>query len=240
MWRSARKNGSGFITIPGPPPNGVSSTTRCRSDGEVPQVVHRHVDDPALVRAGHDPVPEERRHHLRKDRDDVDSHHPSDAGFVARSPGRRVQLQQSRPADRSRCACRRRRSPGRCDSASGTSTSSRPVPTTEQRRAAFLVHPLDPTDVGALCASEPGTPPGPNDSSARLRAAADPPRESTAPAAPAARPPRSTRTPSNDDDRPALMEAQARHRQRLQPSVDRPPARWPPARTARRRSRSPG
>src|SRR5262245_8088444 len=28
---SARKSGSGFITIPGPPPYGTSSTTRCRS-----------------------------------------------------------------------------------------------------------------------------------------------------------------------------------------------------------------
>src|SRR5690606_6555113 len=26
-----RKNGSGFMTIPGPPPYGTSSTTRCRS-----------------------------------------------------------------------------------------------------------------------------------------------------------------------------------------------------------------
>ena len=31
IWSTAAKNGSGFITIPGPPPNGMSSTTRCRS-----------------------------------------------------------------------------------------------------------------------------------------------------------------------------------------------------------------
>ena len=31
MCSAARKNGSGFITIPGPPPYGTSSTTRCRS-----------------------------------------------------------------------------------------------------------------------------------------------------------------------------------------------------------------
>ena len=41
---TAAKIGSGAMTMPAPPPNGVSSTVRCRSVGVVAQVVHPQVE----------------------------------------------------------------------------------------------------------------------------------------------------------------------------------------------------
>ena len=72
---TASKSGSGIITIPGPPPNGASSTLRCRSVAARPQIVH------VARRAGPPPRPGRSttassgpRQILGEDGEDVDPH----------------------------------------------------------------------------------------------------------------------------------------------------------------------
>ena len=57
--RPRANSGSGFITIPGPPPNGTSSTIGA-DRRELAQVVHRDVDQPACDARADDPFRERR------------------------------------------------------------------------------------------------------------------------------------------------------------------------------------
>ena len=82
---TARNSGSGFSTIPGPPPNGMSSTTRCRSVVWSRRSCTRTSSTPALDRARPTiPSASGASHHLREDGDDVDLHR----GFVTAAPSR--------------------------------------------------------------------------------------------------------------------------------------------------------
>ena len=69
---SARKIGSGFSTIPGPPPYGTSSTTRCRSVVKSRRSRTFTSSVPALDRAAEDARRQRLLDHRRKDRDDVE------------------------------------------------------------------------------------------------------------------------------------------------------------------------
>ena len=102
---SASPHGSGFITMPAPPPYGVSSTVRCRSWVQSRRSWTAISSSPAVAGlAGQREV--ERVEVRREDRDDVDPHAVS---LVARPRERRDQARAGRRPRRGR---RRRRPRG--------------------------------------------------------------------------------------------------------------------------------
>ena len=72
--RPRANSGSGFITIPGPPPNGTSSTTRCRSVVKSRRSCTWTSSSPRPIARPTIAFRERRLDHLREDRDDVDLH----------------------------------------------------------------------------------------------------------------------------------------------------------------------
>ena len=94
---TAANSGSGFSTIPGPPPNGMSSTTRCRSVVKSRRSCTRTSSSPCAMARATIAFRERRLHHPRKDRDDVDLHV---GGLRPRTPlhARSRPLRRPRPA----------------------------------------------------------------------------------------------------------------------------------------------
>ena len=66
--------GSGFSTIPSPPPNGRSSTVRWRSWVNVREIVDANFNEPSLARLAHDAVIQRPAKKVRKNRQDLELH----------------------------------------------------------------------------------------------------------------------------------------------------------------------
>ena len=91
---TAAKSGSGAITMPAPPPNGVSSTLRWRSVGVLAQVVHPHVERARRSRARpSSDAPSGPVEVLGEDREDVDAH-----GILRARAGRRAGRSTTTPS----------------------------------------------------------------------------------------------------------------------------------------------
>ncbi len=149
--RPRANSGSGFSTIPGPPPNGTSSTVRWRSVVKSRRSWTTMSSNPLVRAASDDALDEPRFDHAREDRDDVELHDlPRASGRGCRSRSSSAAMRGvSRAIPHSLRAARRaasRRSAAPSTSirqiswASGIRTSARGPAHDQPRRVAVALH----------------------------------------------------------------------------------------------------